>query len=102
MFEPETLGIMIPIVALLIPIVAILTRHQRSMAELIHGSHHAQQGQAASAELQALRAEVSALRETVNMMIVQRDGLPSNGLNPQLGNTPPAYPTEAVRNTDQA
>ena len=102
MFEPETLFILIPIVALLIPIVSILTRHQRSMAELIHGSHHAQQSQAAAAETQELRAEMASLRESVNTMIVQRDGLPSNGLNPQLGNTPPAYPTEAVRNTDQA
>lgn len=102
MLEPETLGVMIPIVALLIPIVAILTRHQRSMAELIHGSHHAQQNQAAASEIQALRAEMASLRESVNTMIVMRDGLPSNGLNPQLGNTPQAYPTEAVRNTDQA
>ncbi|HAY13247.1 MAG TPA: hypothetical protein PLB31_09950 [Fimbriimonadaceae bacterium] len=101
MFQPENIAVMIPIVALLIPIVALLTRHQRSMAELIHGSHHAQQGQAASAELQALRAEVSALRETVNMMIVNRDGLPSSGLNPQLGNTPPAFPAEAATNQDR-
>lgn len=101
MFEPETLGIMIPIVALLIPIVAILTRHQRSMAELIHGSHHAQQNQAAAAEIQALRAEMASLRESVNMMIVNRDGLPSSSLNPQLGNTPPAFPAEAATNQDR-
>jgi uncharacterized protein YlxW (UPF0749 family) len=46
------LGVMIPIVALLIPIVAILTRHQRQMAEIIHGRNAA-----------ALEAEVTSLRE---------------------------------------
>lgn len=46
------LGVMIPIVALLIPIVAILTRHQRQMAEIIHGRNAA-----------ALEAEVTSLQE---------------------------------------
>ncbi|MEQ1824273.1 MAG: hypothetical protein ABL949_17335, partial [Fimbriimonadaceae bacterium] len=35
-FGPETLAVMIPIVALMIPVVAILTKHQQKMAELVH------------------------------------------------------------------
>jgi len=57
------IGVMVPIVALMIPIVAILSRHQRQMAEIIHGRN----ASALEAEVVALREEVRALRNQVHL-----------------------------------
>ncbi|MCU0315128.1 MAG: hypothetical protein MUC92_00900 [Fimbriimonadaceae bacterium] len=63
MFDPSSIAILIPIVALCIPIVAILTAHQRRMAEIIHANNA--HNVAENSELQALRYEIAQLRELV-------------------------------------
>ena len=53
------LPLMIPLVALMIPIVALLTRHQQTMAQIIHGG-------AAQGELESIRYEVQELRRQLD------------------------------------
>ncbi len=61
--------ILIPIVAIIfgcmIPIVRILTKHQKEMAELMHGGQSSNLN-ALFQETQMLRNEVAMLRQTVN------------------------------------
>jgi hypothetical protein len=56
---PEISFLIWPIMIFAVPIVSILTRHQRQMAEIIHGRS---QREAVEAELQGLRHEVNDLR----------------------------------------
>ncbi len=76
---PDTLALLIPIVAIMIPIIAILTAHQRKMAEIIHSSNPN-----ANAEVDALRQEVSQLRSLVNQQTIAMDDMRRS----QIG-TPP-------------
>lgn len=79
----DTLGIMIPIIALIIPIVAILTKHQQQMAALMH------QGQPMDERrLQELQYQIDDLRR---QLAVCQAALPSPG-RPQLAETPPPTP----------
>lgn len=70
---PETIAVMIPVVALCIPIVAILTKHQQKMAELLHGT----QGVAAE-ETHRMRNEVNQLRDLVAQQTIALDDLRSS------------------------
>ena len=67
---PDTLALLIPIVAIMIPIIAILTAHQRKMAEIIHSNNPN-----ANAEVDALRQEVMQLRSLVNQQTIAMDDL---------------------------
>lgn len=62
--NPATLGVLIPIIALLIPIVAVWTRHQQRMAELgarqDAGTNHAM--------IQAQAEQIRALEERVRVL----------------------------------
>lgn len=59
-FDGEVLGpVLIFMTVAAIPIVSILTRHQRKMAEIIHGANRNEQ---LRAEFEALRTEVAALK----------------------------------------
>jgi hypothetical protein len=69
----DFLPILIPIVALMIPIVRILTKHQQTMAEIIH-SRQGNSTDAQAAELAALRGEVRDLRNLVHSLTLQLDG----------------------------
>lgn len=87
-FDPESIAFLIPIVALMIPIVAILTKHQREMAAIVN--QRIQQPQVVQdpqlvSEIQRLRQRVEALEGAVV----------TSALSPQLGQTPPAMPTDA-------
>jgi hypothetical protein len=64
-------ALMIPIVALLIPIVAMLTKHQQSMAEILHGSG------GTTAELDQMRYEIQELKNLVNQQTLTIDNLDS-------------------------
>jgi hypothetical protein len=73
----EILPIMIPIIALMIPIVAILSKHQQTMAQLIHGgSRTAQQDQ----EIAALKEEMRVLRETVSQQTLLLESINNRAL----------------------
>lgn len=67
---PDTLALLIPIVAVMIPIIALLTAHQRKMAEIIHSNNPAQ-----NAEVDALRQEVRELRTLVNQQTISLDDM---------------------------
>jgi len=57
---------------MMIPIVSILTRHQRKMAEIIHGT--AQQQQPSNHEMM-LAQEVTRLRDVVSQQALALDNL---------------------------
>src|ERR1044071_876705 len=61
--SPDTLALMIPIVALLIPVVAIITRHQQKLAEMRYQGGGAVESNVL-ASIQALRNEMQDLRDT--------------------------------------
>jgi len=94
-FNPESLAVLIPVVALMIPIVKILTSHQQKMAELIHGK---QQEQAQIAplmhEIQSMRAELQHLRESQNVQQIEMDDL--KGLRSGALSNPPSVPNEVT------
>ncbi len=75
MFEPRTLALMIPLVALSIPIFAIvvgaLTKHQQRMAEIMHSSHAA----SSMANAQEFRNEIANLKEIVASQAIALDNL---------------------------
>ena len=73
--DPGTLGVMVPIIALMIPIVAMLVRHQQRMAELIHGSHAQQHQQQTQPEVEAMRRELSELKALVQQQTIMIDSL---------------------------
>ncbi len=62
---------MIPLTALLIPVIIILTKHQRDMAEIIHGGRN----NVNSEEVAQLRAEVGELRSLINQQSIAIDNL---------------------------
>ncbi|HLK17103.1 MAG TPA: hypothetical protein VKT78_20025 [Fimbriimonadaceae bacterium] len=65
-FSGEVLGpLAIVIGVCAIPIMAILTRHQRQMAEIIHGRRRED---AILGELEAVKAEVSELRSQLRAL----------------------------------
>ncbi len=75
-FDPESLAVLIPIVALIIPIVAILTKHQHKMAELIHGRQEESSNlNPLLHEIRLLRSEVEMLKEGQNVQRIEMDDL---------------------------
>jgi hypothetical protein len=58
-------SMMIPIGIMSIPIIGILTRHQRQMAEIIHGRRNED---ALRVELEGVKAEVSELRSQLRAL----------------------------------
>jgi hypothetical protein len=70
-FDPGTLAILIPIVALMIPIVSILVRHQQRMAEIIHTAKP--QLATDRAEIEALRREIQELKQLVHQQAISMD-----------------------------
>jgi hypothetical protein len=75
--NPGVIAMAIPILALMIPIVAILTRHQRSMAELIHSRHATN-----PAELEAIRQEIRELRTILHSQTIALDDIRSQSQAP--------------------
>ena len=60
--DPRTLGVLIPIIALLIPVVAIVTRSMHRMALLRIEEAKIRAGGGAEEEVQQLRDDVEQLR----------------------------------------
>lgn len=90
--NPESVAVLIPIVALMIPIVIVLTRHQQKMAELFHQRQTPQ-----PMEIEMLRREVADLRQAVHQQTIQLDNFlqsqaqlhnapQSSGIADRLGN----------------
>jgi hypothetical protein len=71
-FEPGTLALMIPIIALIIPIVVILTGHQRKMAEIIHKGNSLPQN-----DLESIKQELTSMRMQMNQQTIALDDLRS-------------------------
>ncbi|WP_027444178.1 hypothetical protein [Erythrobacter cryptus] len=66
--DPASLGVMIPIVALLIPIVAIWTKHQQKIAEMQLGATAEQTAEKAAqyaSQIQRLEDRVQVLERIV-------------------------------------
>jgi ubiquinone biosynthesis protein UbiJ len=63
--DGDLAGMIMGVVLFSIPLVAILTKHQRQMAELIHGAHARQ---SAEAEISGLREEIQQLRDKLNRL----------------------------------
>ena len=80
--NPGVIAMAIPLLAMMIPIVAILTKHQRSMAELIHSRQSTN-----PAELDAIRQEIRELRTILHSQTIALDDLRSRPL------TQPADPS---------
>jgi hypothetical protein len=72
-----TLGVMIPIIALIIPIVAILTKHQMKMAALIHGKTIDENSNviASNSNDSQVSQEVRQLRELMHQQTIALDNL---------------------------
>lgn len=70
--NPGVIAMAIPILAMMIPIVAILTRHQRSMAEIIHRGNAVAPG-----ELEAIRQEMRELRTLIHSQTIALDDIRS-------------------------
>jgi hypothetical protein len=75
MLDPGVIAMAVPIIALMIPIVAILTRHQRSMAELIHSK-----SAVAPNELDAIRQEIRELRTILHSQTIALDDIRSRSM----------------------
>lgn len=58
-------SVVVPIGLFTVPVVAILSRHQRQMAEIIHGKRR---DDALAAEVEELRSEVSQLRSELRSL----------------------------------
>lgn len=75
MLGPETLALLIPIIALMVPVIiactAILTGHQRKMAELYHSNAAGQ----TNPEIMALRNEVADLKRLMHEQAIAIDNL---------------------------
>lgn len=78
--DPGIIAVFIPIVFAFIPIIAILTKHQRSMAEIIHKSQ-TNNSHDLVRELSSLRYEVAQLRERVNEQTIALDAMNSRTAN---------------------
>jgi len=76
-FDAGTLGVFIPIVALIIPIVAILTKHQMNMAQIIHGRplNEDNHGIPMLNDQSQLKEEVRQLRELMHQQAITLDNL---------------------------
>ena len=76
-FGPETIGVLIPIFALIIPIVAILTKHQMNMAQIIHGRplNEDNHGIPMLNDNSQLSEEVRQLRELMHNQAIALDNL---------------------------
>jgi len=69
MLNPATLGVMIPIIAMMIPIVAILSKHQREMALMMRQDQSNGMNNVLPQimhELQSLRSEVTSMKQQLN------------------------------------
>jgi len=89
MLNPATLGVMIPIIAMMIPIVAILSKHQREMALMMRQDQSNGLNSVLPQimhELQSLRAEVTSMKQQLNDVTLAVDDHKS--LQQRL-NTPP-------------
>ena len=65
-FSSEVIAsVLFPLGLFSVPLVAILTRHQRHMAEIIHGQRHED---LLRAELEGVKAEVSELRSQLRAL----------------------------------
>ena len=73
----------VPIGLVSIPLIAILSRHQRQMAEIIHGKRRED---ALIAEVEGLRSEVSQLRSELRALGTGSSGVDSGSeLKNRLG-----------------
>lgn len=71
--NPDAIAaIVVPIAVFSIPVISILTRHQRKMAELIHGSP---QNSSRDQELANLSQEVAKLSSVVSTLAINMDNM---------------------------
>lgn len=68
----DQMALMIPIMALSIPILALFQKHQREMAEIIHGRRH---HEVVQGEIDQMRQEIGQLRATVATQALAIEGL---------------------------
>lgn len=91
--NPETLALMIPIVMIVLGIGASviknLAKHQREMAELIHGRNKVADDPQLLHEMSLLRQQVAQLNDKVNSLTIASDQPPAlrhqEGLQDRLG-----------------